>query len=85
MILDKVTIDGNEWVLTKVTEVKPYFKSNGRGALKAVTTYGVWATESLQGNSFSSKAEATKYFKSLTNKAVVVERTGAAALNRIFG
>jgi hypothetical protein len=32
----------------------------------------------------TSKIEAAKYFKSITSKAVVVERSGVQALNHLF-
>lgn len=92
-ILDRAMIDGIEWVLIKTPQFK-HFK-NGKPNQHVEITYHVEMNDPTvvrcgrvgdkQRFNMKSKREAALYFKSLTSKAVVVERTGAAALNRIFG
>lgn len=94
-ILDKAIVDGIEWALVKTGTTK-HFK-NGKPNLHVEVTYSVERTDRCFDSNFnpipemrqrfwmSSKAQATKYFKTLTSQAVIVEREGAHALRRIFG
>jgi len=91
-ILDTATIDGINWVLVKTVE-----HQHTKGTIKTCITYSVERVDGALDVNFKaipedrqrfwmkSKIKATEYFKSLTNSAKVVERSGAAALNRIFG
>jgi hypothetical protein len=92
--LEKATIDGVDWELTKLVTTK-YFK-NGKPNLHCEVTYSVSIVDQsiVQEGSpinlkqrfwMKNKSEATKYFKALLKEALTVERTGINALNRIFG
>jgi hypothetical protein len=94
-VLDRATIDGVEWVLAKTRQLK--HPKNGKPNLHIAVTYSVERTDRALDAEFkpisenrqrfwlTSKLDATSYFKSLTNNGKVVERSGAHALNRIFG
>lgn len=94
-ILDQDTIDGIQWELIKTATTK--HRKNGKANLHVEVTYSVERTDGALDADFNpikedrqrfwmkSKNEATKHFKSLVKQSIVVERQGAAALNRIFG